>query len=133
MPVISERERRERLQRQLNGWATMLSSPSAASPSAPARQADQERRQREDDRARLARLKSQWHAFRQATARAAQQQRQAAFWQERARGLDELIAMTQPPQPAVQPAQSGEPYDGTPLLGHSDFNVALTQEALSWW
>jgi hypothetical protein len=42
--------------------------------------------------------------------------------------------MCQTPPPAVQPVQSANPYDdGTPLLGHADFDVVLTRQALSWW
>jgi hypothetical protein len=29
--------------------------------------------------------------------------------------------------------QSGEPYDGTPMLGHSDFSPEMARQALSWW
>ena len=47
-------------------------------------------------------------------------------------GTGRLILAVFPPQPAAKPVQSGEPYDGTPLLGHTDFSLALTQQAMSW-
>jgi hypothetical protein len=62
-------------------------------------QAKQEQQQRENDRARLTRLEQQWEASRQAAARVAQQRRYEAFWQERIRACDELIAMNRPPRP----------------------------------
>jgi hypothetical protein len=48
------------------------------------------------------------------------------------RALDELVEMTRP-RVAPSPAQPADPYDdgGTALLGHSDFNVTLTQQALA--
>jgi hypothetical protein len=50
------------------------------------------------------------------------------------RALDKLVEMTRP-RVAPSPAQPADPYDdgGTALLGHSDFNVTLTQQALAWW
>jgi colicin import membrane protein len=94
--------------------------------------ADQERRQREDDRARLARLESQWANARQAAAVAAQQQRHAAFWAARSRGLDELIAMTAPAPPAVHPEQSAEPQQGSAYMGDADWDPAVMADPSRW-
>jgi Asp-tRNA(Asn)/Glu-tRNA(Gln) amidotransferase A subunit family amidase len=152
---------RQRLQRQLAGWELVFPRIQAerdraaaeayereeaqraqaeAEAYAQARQADrnrwqakQDQQQRENDRARIARLESQLAASRQAAARAAQQQRYEAFWAERMRGLDELIAMASP-KPAAQPAVQlvDESYEGSGWLGSPDFNIALLTDPSRW-
>jgi hypothetical protein len=98
-------------------------------------QAKQEQRQRDEDRARLARLEAQWSAYRQAQARAAQQQAHELFWRDRLKACDELIAMCSPQpaaQPVAQPVQWAEPYQGSTQIGCSDFNPALLTDPSQW-
>jgi hypothetical protein len=144
--AVTAEDDRHKLDRRLAGWG-MLPQVQAARDQAAAeaweqaRQAERnrlqtqrERQQREDDRARLARLESQYAASRRVAVAAAQQQRHEAFWQERSRALDELVAMTMPPRPGVEPAQSVEPYDqGSGQLGFSDFDPALMADPARWW
>jgi hypothetical protein len=88
-----------------------------------------------EDRARLARLESQWAAHRQAQARVAQQHRYETFWAKRLQACDELIAMASHlSQPAVAPAQAVELYDqGSARLGSVDFVPTLLADPARWF
>jgi hypothetical protein len=146
----TSQERRASLERQLAGWEIAFPHIQAERDRAAAEaheqarraerarlQAERERRQaqsdRENDRARLASLELQWSAAQQAAVRTEQQRRHQAFWRDRLRACDELIAMTQPPQPAVA-AQSVEPYgQGSAHLGAADFDPELMADPARWW
>ena len=123
--MATREDDRQRLQRQLNGWAITLPHIKAeadraaaaarereeaqraqaeAEAYAQARQAERDRwraqqdaRRLEEDRVRLARLERQWSLHRQAQARAVAQQRHEDFWAGISRGLDEMIPKPSPP------------------------------------
>jgi hypothetical protein len=151
---------RHRLERRLNGWASVLPhvraereraaaeareraeaerAQAAVEAREQARQAERDRwraqqdaRRLEEDRVRLARLERQWALHRQAQARAVAQRRHEDFWAGISKGLDEMIA--KPAQPVSQPVPVylDEVYEGSTRLGDADFNPQLLTDPSRW-